>query len=249
MQAQDRPQPKPGSSPVVNIKKPQTFVLANGMKVLIVDDEPLARSRLKRLMAQLSRFEVVGEAKRLAHPLVRGITEITKATLENQFKDVEVRTEAPYMVRDQLIYGELFTLIPLESTWCRGYMMLQAEQKTLQALAPDESGDFRNLNNALGELTNLIWGWFKNRFINQSQPIHQLSQVPIIINHQHRYISFGSDDAQLCFKYVLVDPDEKMAPLVLYQRFVFNLSWTPEKFKENEAVADDLFESGELELF
>lgn len=32
------------------------------MKVLIVDDEPLARSRLKRLMAQLSRFEVVGEA-------------------------------------------------------------------------------------------------------------------------------------------------------------------------------------------
>lgn len=43
MQAQDRPQPKPGNSPVVNIKKPQTFVLANGMKVLIVENHKLPR--------------------------------------------------------------------------------------------------------------------------------------------------------------------------------------------------------------
>lgn len=43
MQAQDRPQPKPGNPPVVNIKKPQTFVLANGMKVLIVENHKLPR--------------------------------------------------------------------------------------------------------------------------------------------------------------------------------------------------------------
>ncbi|RUT71207.1 insulinase family protein [Flavobacterium cupreum] len=43
MQAQDRPQPKPGTSPVVNIKKPQTFVLANGMKVLVVENHKLPR--------------------------------------------------------------------------------------------------------------------------------------------------------------------------------------------------------------
>lgn len=43
MQAQDRPQPKPGPSPVVNIKKPQTFVLANGMKVLVVENHKLSR--------------------------------------------------------------------------------------------------------------------------------------------------------------------------------------------------------------
>ena len=33
MQAQDRTQPKPGASPVVNIKKPQTFVMSNGLKL------------------------------------------------------------------------------------------------------------------------------------------------------------------------------------------------------------------------
>ncbi|WP_343724382.1 chemotaxis protein CheX [Herbaspirillum huttiense] len=180
--------------------------------------------------------------------LVRGIAEISRMVLESQFPGMQVEIEQPYLVRDRIIFGEVFTLIPLESSWCRGYMMLQAEQKTLQALAPDESGDFRHLNNALGELTNLIWGWFKNRFINQSQPIHQLSQVPIIINHQHRYISFGSEDAQLCFKYLLRRNDGA-APLVLLQRFIFNLSWSPEDFTENQTSVEELFESGELELF
>jgi zinc protease len=43
MQAQNRPQPKPGASPVVNIKKPQTFTLANGLKVMIVENHKLPR--------------------------------------------------------------------------------------------------------------------------------------------------------------------------------------------------------------
>lgn len=43
MQAQDRSQPKPGKSPKVNIKKPQTFVLENGMKVLVVENHKLPR--------------------------------------------------------------------------------------------------------------------------------------------------------------------------------------------------------------
>lgn len=186
-------------------------------------------------------------SQRYPNALVRGIAEISRMVLESQFPGMQVEIDQPYLVRDRIIFGEVFTLIPLESSWCRGYMMLQAEQKTLQALAPDAADDFRHLNNALGELTNLIWGWFKNRFINQSQPIQQLSQVPIIINHQHRYISFGSDDAQLCFKYVLRRDDG--VPLVLLQRFIFNLSWSPEDFRENQTSVEELFESGELELF
>lgn len=188
--------------------------------------------------------------------LVRGITEITKTALESQFKDIEVLTEAPYIVRDRIIYGELFTLIPLESNWCRGYMMFQTEDKPVVQFV--EKGhthivtdyvDFRDINHVMGEVTNLVWGAFKNRYVSFDPIDGRQSQVPIVVNHAHRYISFGSEDPQLCFKYVLVDPAEKSPPLVLYQRFVFNLSWSPEKFKENEAVAEDLFESGELELF
>ncbi len=43
MQAQDRTQPKPGASPVVNIKKPQTFVMSNGLKVMIVENHKLPK--------------------------------------------------------------------------------------------------------------------------------------------------------------------------------------------------------------
>ena len=188
--------------------------------------------------------------------LVRGITEITRTALESQFKDMDVSSDAPYIVRDRIIYGELFTLIPLESNWCRGYMMLQTEERPLMSAVENDKThiissavDFRDINHVLGEVTNLVWGAFKNRFISHEAPSGQLSQVPIIVNHLHRYISFGSEDPQLCFKHTLTDRSGAVAPLVIYQRFVFNLNWSPDKFKENEALVEDLFESGELELF
>lgn len=43
MQAQDRTQPKPGPSPTININKPESFTLKNGLKVLIVENHKLPR--------------------------------------------------------------------------------------------------------------------------------------------------------------------------------------------------------------
>ena len=43
MQAQDRPMPKPGPAPVINIGKPQTFELPNGLKVMVVENHKLPR--------------------------------------------------------------------------------------------------------------------------------------------------------------------------------------------------------------
>ncbi|WP_293870700.1 pitrilysin family protein [Flavobacterium sp.] len=43
MQAQDRKQPKSGPSPSINIKKPETFSLPNGLKVLVVENHKLPR--------------------------------------------------------------------------------------------------------------------------------------------------------------------------------------------------------------
>ena len=43
MSAKNSTQPKPGKSPIINIKKPQTFILANGMKVLVVENHKLPR--------------------------------------------------------------------------------------------------------------------------------------------------------------------------------------------------------------
>lgn len=43
MQAQVRKQPLPGKPPVVNIKKPHSFTLANGLKVMVVENHKLPK--------------------------------------------------------------------------------------------------------------------------------------------------------------------------------------------------------------
>lgn len=190
--------------------------------------------------------------------LLRGITEISIPALESQFKSLKVDVEAPYLVRDRLIFGEIFTLIPLESSWCRGYMMLQSEEASLMHLVkngrtfvnPADAHEFRHLNGLLGEITNLIWGAVKNRYLSSVRGDTYLSQVPIIVNNLHRYISFGSENPQLCFKYTLSDRDDAtVPPLVIQQKFIFNLNWSPEDFSENVTSADELVSSGELEFF
>jgi hypothetical protein len=187
--------------------------------------------------------------------LVRNIGIMTRESLRTLFKRCDVELETPYLVKDKIIYGEVFTMIAIESAWCRGYMMLQAaEEQALSLLDPNSPDDdrraFRELNNVLSEATNLIWGGFKNKYVSPvgALPVGQ-TQVPIVINHQRRYISFGSEDPQLCFKYVLKDKERPDAPGVpIYQRFVFNLNWAPESFAENPTV-ESFVESGELELF
>ncbi len=188
--------------------------------------------------------------------LVRGISEFTRTSLESLFPGCDIDIETPYLVKDRIIYGEVFTMIAIESNWCRGYMMFQTAEDAVLGLirraagGEGEAWTFRELNNVLGELTNLVWGSFKNRYVGHSDSNHSLqTQVPIIINHRSSFISFGSEDPQLCFKYVLRERNHPNAmPVPIFQRFVFNLNWSPEAFKENPSV-ESLVESGELELF
>jgi hypothetical protein len=223
-------------------------------------DQPLFRASYT--VAHMDRLrDAIGESlfsRVYPTALVRGITEVTKSAIEGQFRDVMVSHEAPCLVKDRIIYGELFSMIPLESSWCRGYMMLQTEEhQLLEFMTCDTFGaavgevNFRELNNLLGETTNMVWGAFKNRFITDAPDSRcVLTQVPIIVNHQHRYISFGSEEPLLCVKYRLHDRrDPQRGSILVYQWFAFSLSWSPDNFKENLPSVESLCESGELELF
>lgn len=186
--------------------------------------------------------------------LVRGISEITEVRLASLFRSAAVTWDTPCIVRDRIIFGEVFSLIPLDGAWCRGYMLMQVEEEPLLAIlakedSPDAPRDFRDINSILGELTNLIWGAFKDRFLSQaSMTAPSLVQVPLLVNHKHRYISFGSNNPQLCFQYRLTD-HETGASVTLDQRFIFSLNWSPEDFTENVADVESLVEAGELDLF
>lgn len=190
--------------------------------------------------------------------LVEGIVDLSVSALRSMFPNANVFAESPYVVHDRIIHGEVSTLIALESTWCRGYMMLQTEESALrqglvQGLSFEGVGgdfNFRELNNMLGETTNLIWGAFKNRYIPPQAFANQQTQVPIVINHAHKYISFGTPDPQLCVRYHLSDaarPEAKA--LTIVQRFIFNLHWSPEQFAEFSANAGAADNTGELDLF
>ncbi len=185
--------------------------------------------------------------------LVRGITEITESALSSQFPGLAITSRTPYISRDRVIFGEVFSLIPLESAWCRGYMMLQVEDhalvKFLECREPLRQLTFHDVNSILGETTNLIWGAIKNRFIGSEALLNGAHvQVPLVVNHHNRYISFGSEKPQLCFQFRLVDPGSGV-DITLNQRFVFSLNWSPEDFREIAQDPDCTVDSGELEMF
>jgi hypothetical protein len=184
--------------------------------------------------------------------LLRGIAEITRSVLSTQCSTLQISLDTPYIVRDRVIFGELFSLIQLESSWCRGYMMLQTEETSFLALlghGGHSAPNFRDVNDLLSEVTNLIWGSFKNRYIGDGSRMNSQVQVPIIVNHKHKYISFGSENPQLCFRFTLSDPAKPGATATLYVRFAFNLSWSPHDFKEIPQEVAGLVESGALEMF
>lgn len=182
-----------------------------------------------------------------------GVQTISAEVIPQVIKGVSVVTETPYLVKDQIIHGELFSLIPLEGSWCRGYMMLQTNQdKLVEAMfeSTTPAADFRDGNGILNELTNMMWGGLRSRyFVDDSSVQNNPTQVPIVVDHLHKFISFGSTEPQLCFKYIVQDALGNREPFDIYQRLIFNLNWSPEQFENNDPAVDALVDSGELEFF
>jgi len=196
-------------------------------------------------------------------PLVDGIADMTLGRLRGLFADLEVNWDTPEIVRDRIIFGEVLTLIPIETAWCRGWLLMQiAEMPLIELLPPregrDVANDFRDVNGVLAELTNLVWGAFRNRYLGNGGAADAAGrsraqvQVPLLINHRRRYLSFGSDNPQLCIKYRLTCPGTGRE-VTIDQRFVFSLGWSREGFDETAAqaaaAAREEQASGELELF
>ncbi len=80
MQAQDRKQPKPGPSPKININKPETFSLPNGLKVLVVENHKLPRVSFSLTIdnAPYAEGDKKGESSLLASLLGNGSVKISK---------------------------------------------------------------------------------------------------------------------------------------------------------------------------
>ena len=78
MQAQDRPMPKQGPAPSINIKKPVTFVLENGLKVLVVENNKLPRVS----------FNLTLDNAPFAEGNKKGVTDLLSAMIGNATQSI-----------------------------------------------------------------------------------------------------------------------------------------------------------------
>lgn len=189
--------------------------------------------------------------------LVQFLQKSATETYESLIPGVEVHFEYPYLVRDTLIYGELLSLIALETDWCRGHLMLQTTENEIFELLRSKRTSIQSVrptqievNAILNEATNMIWGKIRSRYGSlEEKTLVNIGEIPTLVNHAQKHITFGSLEPQLCLKHTLHDPQGKFSNIVIYQRIVFNLHWSLEQFLKNEKAMAEFVDGGELELF
>jgi hypothetical protein len=190
--------------------------------------------------------------------LVSGIQAVSEVCVKNEFTNVEVQSDTPFLVRDKLM-EDFNSLIAIESKWCRGYMMLQASKKQIvdyisankTRVIVNEIND-QDSNTVIINLTNEIWGAIRREFMGYGNELGvdaNRTQVPIFINPDKRYISFGTSKPQLCYRYHIIDNSGVLEPLVINLKLIFNLDWSPEHFELSEQAVDEFIETGDLEMF
>ncbi len=188
--------------------------------------------------------------------MIKQIQEFSVRSIESLVRGMEIHTPAPTLIRDKIIYGEVVSLIPVNTSWCRGYMMVQVDMENLHSVLrqsgknPDYSKEPElSIPPMIGELTNLMWGGFKNVFIKDGfyDSTGLDIQVPIIINNKSKNISFGGNTPQLCFEYILKDQLSLSQEARIIQKFIFNLNWNPEAVEEFDFSS--MVQEGTIELF
>lgn len=187
--------------------------------------------------------------------MIRHIQEFSMNAFKYMIPEASVHCPAPLVIRDKVIYGEITSLIPITTNWCRGYLMLQTNMKELHSLLkrtqnPAFNGTIEEvIPPVIAELTNLMWGGFKTVFLKEGflEETGPDIQVPILINHHQKNISFGGDIPQLCFEYLFKDPLGLNNQTKIVQKFIFNLNWNPDLVKEYDFQS--LVEQGSIELF
>ena len=187
--------------------------------------------------------------------LIQHFQKISSEAITGLITKVDVDISVPYLVHDKIIYGQICSLIRLESDWCNGYMMLQApEQDLISSVTSGRtplqpaSINFRSAHDVLGELTNLIWGQIKANILDAHDQGKQglVAELPLILNENRKYITFGNTDPTLCLEYTLREKGTDNKLLEIHQKFLFTMTWRPRSYLESPADVENLLQQGDL---
>ncbi|WP_369766085.1 M16 family metallopeptidase [Flavobacterium sp. WC2429] len=153
MQAQDRPQPKAGKAPVVNIKKPQTFFLANGLKVMVVENHKLPKVTFNLTIDNppFAEGDKKGVDELCSYLIGSGSTKITKDDLNEEVDflgaNISFNSHGAYAsslskysgrILELLSYGALypdFTQEEFDNEKAKLLENLKSQEKSVPAIA------------------------------------------------------------------------------------------------------------------
>lgn len=186
------------------------------------------------------------------------VIEITQQAFTTNLRDVNIATSRVFVASDKRIFGGRLEMMPFCTPWCEGMMMIQSNSADLDRLVRAGCTVFqvsqgevsRYTEDILREIMNQVWGGFKSSFVPAGFSRATEIEVPITINHDEKYVSFGATDPLLCFRVNVEDSKgekPRFAPLAIYLKFSFHLSWRGEGFQVQEPTHDRGL--SEIELF
>lgn len=189
--------------------------------------------------------------------VIKDIIVQTTQVIRDTLARVDVTCSSPFLISDKIVDGEVMSLMRIESEWCRGYMMLESDEASVAGLVNSDrlnapnilatESDYQRIHTTMSELTNAVWGKLKVCFLTYSaNNLTYRSEVPCVINYKRNFLTFGSGDPTLCFRYEIKDWDKELPPVFFQQKFAFHLKWAPEKRQQEPAKLQSLINSGKV---
>lgn len=191
---------------------------------------------------------------RLVDIFTKAGTEILNST----FKGCEIKEAKPFLVYDHFITTEYTCILPVQFSFGNGVLTLLVKGGAAQslienghtALNKDQTSN-DHLNQLISEVMNLFWGNARLSSERIYGCVYDRSpiNIPIVVNHEKNYISFGNNTPQLCFRYVLLSDPSIIEPIIIEFKVMFNSVLRAKDFPEHKSqdiICDD---SGFFEVF
>lgn len=210
----------------------------------------------ENMLSQLTDYL---DSKTYSADLLLQLEEIGCEAIKSNLSQTNITTADVYLASDRRIYGNQLKIMNIRTAWCEGVVMLQADSANIETLISENCTSYdkqthfieKHAEDLLREIMNQVWGGFKQRFVsaNAETAVNKL-EVPISLNYNKGYVSFGIADPLLCYKFIVADltaNNDSFEPFPLFLKFSFHIFWDLSQYAV-ELDSDDI-QTGELEMF
>jgi hypothetical protein len=189
--------------------------------------------------------------------LVQIFIEAGLYTLNCTIENCEIKSSVPFLVYDYTLAAEFTSILPMQLPFGNGALTFSIKENDALILIKNDHTALNkdqtstdHCNQFISEITNQFWGKVRRmcQAVYGSEQHRAPVTIPIIVNHQQKYISFGNHTPQLCFRYLLIRDHLIPEAISVEFKIIFNTILRPKDFYEllprnPPAPEDDHYES------